>query len=167
MRGLTSLAAPTAVLAVAALAACGTAGLAEPGESWMRAGHDGPGVQERGAPSRSDLTLRALRDGPARETPETVFVAAWFRGRWTCAPCPPEFSCQPCIGMLRFSDTPDAPEADIFLLHNFGEDEDLEEGAAYTLQLDLRDRYREHLRVRENNPLYFDGVPDVRIMAIS
>ena len=53
MRGPASLAAPTAVLAVAAPTACGAPGLAEPGESWMQAGHDGPGVQERGAPSRA------------------------------------------------------------------------------------------------------------------
>ncbi|MBI4917247.1 MAG: hypothetical protein HY825_15525 [Acidobacteria bacterium] len=151
---------------VATLAACGAPGPAAPGEPSASPGDGGPEVQERGAPSRSDLTLCALRDGPERETPQTVFVAAWYRGRSGCDPCPPELSCQPCAKMLRFSDTPDAPENDVFLLHSFTDDGDLVEGQAYTLQLELRERYREQIGARENDPLYFDGVPDVRILAI-
>jgi hypothetical protein len=35
-----------------------------------------------------EVTLAGLRDGPARQTPDTVQVSAWFRGEANCGECP-------------------------------------------------------------------------------
>ncbi|MBU1410414.1 hypothetical protein KKC22_02740, partial [Myxococcota bacterium] len=42
----------------------------------------------------------------------------------------------------------------------------LKEGCAYRLTLKLKGDYRKHLSVRDNNPMYFDNLFDVRIVGI-
>ncbi len=114
-----------------------------------------------------DTTLQALLEGPLRKTPARVDVVVWYRGRTHCGTCPPEALCQPCISMILFSDRADTPPAGWFwMIIDLPSDVVLKEGCAYRLTLKLKGDYRKHLSVRDNNPMYFDNLFDVRIVGI-
>lgn len=105
------------------------------------------------------ITLQSLIDAPPRSTPTRVKVAAWFRGTADCGDCPPDALCQPCMSMLMFSDRSDSPDSEMFyLIKHLEKNPVLRKGCAYRLTLTLERDYREHLAVRDNNPLYFGNM---------
>jgi len=114
-----------------------------------------------------DTTLQALLEAPLRKTPAQVDVVAWYRGRADCGTCPPEALCQPCINMILFSDRADTPTSGWFwMVTDLPANVVLKEGCAYRLTLKLKGDYRKYLSVRDNNPVYFDDLFDVRIIKI-
>ncbi|MBU1070157.1 hypothetical protein KJ975_11385 [Myxococcota bacterium] len=80
---------------------------------------------------------------------------------------PWQHPCQPCINMILFSDRADTPPAGWFwMVTDLSSTVVLKEGCAYRLTLKLKGDYRKHLSVRDNNPMYFDNLFDVRIVNI-